>query len=144
MARQHAGRYAAKHPAGTRVSPPIEQAIRRKLDDNRIACHAAHEIAVSLGVTPQEVGVGIDLLEARISHCQLGLFGHRHVHKDKPSIAPVDADLRTAIEGALIDGRLSCADAWRIADMRGIPRAEVAKACNAMNLKVNQCQLGAF
>ena len=76
MAREHAGHYAAKHPPGTRVAPAIEQAVREKLKANRITCRDAHEIAATLGVGVEEVGVGIDLMEARISNCQLGLFGH--------------------------------------------------------------------
>jgi len=143
MAHQDAGRYAAKHPPGTSVAPSVEQAIREKLTENKIACRVAHEIAATLGISPHDVGVGIDLLEARISHCQLGLFGHGQ-KEDTPSSLPVDPDLRSAIEAALIDGRLRCVDAWRIADTRGIPRVRVAKACDAMNLKVTKCQLGAF
>ena len=144
MARQHAGRYAAKHPPGTRVSSAIEQAVRDKLNDNRITCRDAHEIASSLGVSAREVGVGIDLLEARISNCQLGLFGHERDRGEPASSAEVGHELRAAIEDALIDGRLCCADAWRIAGTLAVSRPDVAKACDAMKLKVSICQLGAF
>jgi hypothetical protein len=144
MAREHAGHYAAKHPPGTRVAPAIEQAVREKLKENRITCRDAHEIAATLGVGVEEVGVGIDLMEARISNCQLGLFGH---DRDRDVTGPsteVDHALKEAIEKALIDGRLQCADAWRIADALAVSRSHVAKACDAMKVKVSRCQLGAF
>jgi len=144
MSKQNAGHYAAKHPPGTRVAPSIEQAIRDRLTENKITCRAAHEIAADLGVSPQEVGVGIDLLEARISQCQLGLFGHGQPHEDASSLDTVPAELRADIEAAVIDGRLGCADAWRIADARDIPRARITKFCNAMKVKISKCQIGAF
>ena len=144
MSKQNAGHYAAKHPPGTRVSPSIEQAIRDKMTDNKITCRAAHDIAAALGVEPQEVGVGIDLLEARISQCQLGLFGHGQPHEDASSSDTVPPEFRAGIEAAVIDGRLGCADAWRIADARGIPRARITKFCNAMKVKISKCQIGAF
>ena len=144
MAHQHAGRYAAKHPAGTRVTPAIEQAVRNRLNNNKIACRAAHEIAASLGVSAREVGIGIDLLEARISNCQLGLFGYGRDRKEPVSPPKVGHELKNAIENALIDGRLNCADAWKIADTLGVPRPEVARACDTLKLKVSRCQLGAF
>ncbi len=149
MAREHAGHYAAKHPPGTRVAPTIEQAVRERLTENRITCRAAHEIAASLGVEAKEVGIAIDLIEARISNCQLGLFGHGRVRDNKPpqpppAHAPINQELRTAIENALVDGRLRCADSWRIADGFGISRVDVAIACDAMKLKICQCQIGAF
>lgn len=144
MAREHAGHYAAKHSPGTRVAPAIEEAVRKKVHDNRITCRDAHDIAASLGVDVRDVGICIDLMEVRLSNCQLGLFGHgRDRNKGTPP-DEVDPALKTAIERALVDGRLSCAEAWRIADESGLPRPDVAKACNAMKLKVNKCQLGAF
>jgi hypothetical protein len=149
MAREHAGHYSAKHPPGTRVAPAIEQAVRERLSDNRITCRAAHEIAASLGVEAKEVGIAIDLMEARISNCQLGLFGHGRDRGSKTpqsptAQAPIDQELRTAIENALVDGRLRCADSWRIADRFGISRVDIAKVCDAMKLKICQCQIGAF
>jgi len=144
MSKQNAGHYAAKHPPGTRVAPSIEQAIRDRLTENKITCRAAHEIAATLGVSPQEVGVGIDLLEARISQCQLGLFGHGQPHEDASSPDTVPAELRADIEAAVINGRLGCAGAWRIADARDIPRARITKFCNAMKVKISKCQIGAF
>jgi len=144
MSKQNAGHYAAKHPPGTRVSLSIEQAIRDKMTENKITCRTAHEIAAALGVSPQEVGVGIDLLEARISQCQLGLFGHGQPHEDASSSDTVPPEFRADIEAAIIDGRLGCADAWRIADARSIPRARIAKFCNAMKVKISKCQIGAF
>ena len=77
MGHEDAGHYAAKHPQGTRANPDIEKRLKERIADGRIGCAAAHAVAGELGVPPSEVGVAIDLLEARIEKCQLGLFGYR-------------------------------------------------------------------
>ena len=40
--------------------------------------------------------------------------------------------------------RLSCADAFRIADDLGVPLAVVGRTCNELGIKVRSCQLGCF
>ena len=49
---------------------------KKKMKNNRISCAGAHKIASVLHAAPAEVGRTIDLLEARIVKCQLGLFGY--------------------------------------------------------------------
>jgi len=143
MTHHDSGHFSAKHPDGTSVSPALRQAVQDRLVDNEITCHAAHAICEALHVTPREVGIAIDLQEGRIRKCQLGLFGYP---KGKPMKAAetVGPELRAAIEAALVDGRLPCVEAWRIADAGGIARLAVANACEALKIKIKPCQLGAF
>ncbi|MBW2650282.1 MAG: hypothetical protein JRC66_04570, partial [Deltaproteobacteria bacterium] len=91
MTHEDAGHYAAKHAAGTRTDPGVEEAVRDKIKDGHITCASAHKIALDLEVTPAEVGVAVDLMEARLSRCQLGLFGYtpdRRIVKPANEVSP--------------------------------------------------------
>lgn len=138
------GKYASKHPPGTRVAPEVESALRENLQDGTISCAAAHRIASRLNVPPSVVGVGIDLLDAGLVRCQLGLFGYT---PRKKAVVPADSvspELEAKIRDKLVDGVLPCAEAWSIADESGIPRMKVAAACEALSVRIKPCQLGAF
>ena len=144
MTHEDSGHYAAKHPHES-IDPAIADAIRAQADQGRISCTAAHAIAAAQACPPRTVGVNIDLLEYRINHCQLGLFGHGE-HKGKAvkkstSVAP---DLEKTIRDSLQNDRITCEAAWDVADRFGIPRMAVADACEALGIKVSTCQLGAF
>ena len=144
MTHEDAGHYAAKHPKGVEADPKIVEQIRQKLSDNHISCAAAHEIAATLSVSPAQVGMTIDLLEARITKCQLGLFGYspqKNIVKPAESVSP---DLKKAIETNLIDSHISCERCWEIASQQGLKKIEVASACEALSMKIKPCQLGAF
>jgi hypothetical protein len=112
--------------------------------DGCIACAVSHEIAKRLGIEPIRVGQAIDLLEGRIEKCQLGLFGYGTPKKIAKAGESVDSALRTRILSAAADGRLTCAEAWRIAATAGITRLAMGNACETVGVKVIQCQLGAF
>lgn len=144
MAHHHAGGFAAKHPPGTTVAPAIVKAVKGSLAVGAITCRSAHEVAATLGVPPREVGVAIDMLEAHIRKCQLGLFGYGPGRKAVKAAGKVAPELKASISAAVVSGRLACAEAWRIADNAGIPRIAVADACEAMAVKIGTCQLGAF
>ena len=144
MTHEDAGHYAAKHPKGVEADPKIVEQLRQKLSENHISCVAAHEIAATLSVSPAQVGMTIDLLEARITKCQLGLFGYspqKNIVKPAESVSP---DLKKAIETNLTDGRISCEPCWEIASQQGLKKIEVSSACETLNIKIKPCQLGAF
>ena len=42
------------------------------------------------------------------------------------------------------DGRLSCAEIFRIAEESGVPRKRVGELMNELEFKVVHCQLGCF
>lgn len=136
--------YAGKHAAGARPDPRIAEALRKSADQGEIRCAEAFAVAERLGVTPAEVGRTLDLLEMRIVRCQLGLFGYRpkkRVVKPAESVAP---DLARALGEGLDEDRLPCATAWSIAQAHGLSRLAVAAACEAQQVKISRCQLGAF
>lgn len=144
MTHNDRGHYAAKHPKGAVAAIAIGQAVQERCDDQGITCFAAHQIAKELGVPPRDVGIAVDLLETRIRKCQLGLFGYGEPHKAVKPATDIAPDVKSAIEKSLIEGRLPCAEAWRIADSISMPRLELANYCEALNIRICRCQLGAF
>lgn len=144
MTHEDAGHYAAKHPVA-KTDPAIAAAIEEKQTDGRISCAAAHAIASKLSCSPGTVGINIDLLEKRISKCQLGLFGHGSKKgKAVAKASSIDAELETAIRAAMDGDRITCKAAWEVAERLNLKRLDVACACEALEVKIGQCQLGAF
>ncbi|TFG93521.1 MAG: hypothetical protein E4H15_01155 [Syntrophobacterales bacterium] len=144
MAHEDAGHYAAKHGAKTRPAPAVEQALRDAIEDSTITCAAAHKIAHTLDVPPAEVGVAVDLMEARLTRCQMGLFGYAPEGRIVQPAGEVLPELAGAIREALVDGRLPCLSSWEIAKRFGLAKMDVACACEALHIKISSCQLGAF
>jgi hypothetical protein len=144
MTHEDAGHYAAKHSPDRKPDEALLERIRGACKDNRITCAAAHKIADEQKVSPSEVGFTIDFLEARINRCQLGLFGYSPQRRIVKAAETISDELERAIRDELVDNRLSCARAWDIADRMSISRMDVASACERLNIKISQCQLGAF
>jgi hypothetical protein len=122
----------------------IAAAIKERAPEGTLRCAAAFRIAEDLGVKPLTVGQVADALNVRLTHCQLGLFGYgeqKSVVKPAQEVAP---ELEQAIREGLILGRLPCAVAWAITARFGIPKLHVANAAEKMELRIGQCQLGAF
>jgi hypothetical protein len=144
MAHEDTGHYAAKHPGG-RIDKDTADAIAVKEKEGRITCVAAHVIAKKLGCSPQAVGMNVDLLEKRIRRCQLGLFGYGMKKKKmvKPA-AMVTRKLESAIREAMEGDRITCQAAWDLAKKMSLTKMEVSSACEAMGVRVKNCQLGAF
>lgn len=143
MTHEDAGQYAAKH-AGAAVNPDIAAQLPQHIAGGCITCAAAHAVARSLGAAPAQVGMAVDLLEARIIQCQLGLFGWDEGQKPVAQRGEEQTALRRAIEKALVDGRLPCAAAWAIARSLAVGKPAVAQACDGLGIKICRCQLGAF
>lgn len=144
MTHEDAGHYGAKHPAGTTCDPAVVAAVRERMVDDTIACTAAHEAAAACGVAPAEVGRAADLLECRLSECQLGLFGYSPQRRIVEPAEEITGELRERLTGAATDGRISCASCWAIADTLHIERMAAAAGCELLGLKITHCQLGAF
>lgn len=127
----------------------LEAAVRQAVgEDNQLPCPVAFKIAGELKLTPLQVGEMADKLGIRLSHCQLGLFGYGPKSEGKHRIvcpmSEIPADLKRAIEEALVDGRLPCAAAWEIAARFRRPRLDIANAAEGLGIRINKCQLGAF
>ncbi len=144
MSDQAKGKFSEKHPPGARPDPELAQLVQKRMHSGRISCAAAHKIAHQAGTTPAEIGRTIDLLEGRLEKCQLGLFGYGPEKKVVKPAPAVSSELQAMINAKVINGKLSCSDAWQIAQQLSIGKLEVAAACETLAIKIKPCQLGAF
>jgi hypothetical protein len=144
MTREQGPKFSEKHAADTQMDPAVKQKVEDKIKNNEISCAVAFQIAEELKAAPAEVGKGIDLLDIRLVKCQLGLFGYRPGKKAIKPKSPQSRDLEEAIHLALVEKKLSCRAAWDIAHRFNVPKMAVSAACEALNIKIKPCQLGAF
>ena len=144
MAHEDKGKYFKKHPEGSKVDDELKQEIINHIKNNNISCKKAEEIAGELVVTLEETGKAIDILNINITKCQLGLFGYGETKKIVQPAKEITPEMKGSITSALKDGALSCTAAWEIAKKLNIPRMKVCSACEAMEIKIKPCQLGAF
>lgn len=122
----------------------IAAAIQERVREGTLRCAAAFHIAEELNVTPQAVGEAAGDLDVRLVRCQLGLFGHGEQKKVVEPATEVSPQLEQAIREELAEGRLSCAAAWAIAARFKMPKLHVANAAEKLQIRIGQCQLGAF
>ena len=143
MTHEDQGHYADKYK-GVKIDPTISKKIKALAQNNTITCSSAHRAAKDLGVSPAQIGVQADLLELRISQCQMGLFGYgKGIKKIDPSIHLGD-DLWASLEKAGKDKRISCALCWEMAARFKMKKLDMGSACEKLDLKIKPCQLGAF
>ena len=136
--------FAKKHGPGAKANPKIEAALRQEVSSGELPCAVAFKIAFDLNVQPKEVGHVADLLEMRLTKCQLGLFGYQPAKRIVKPAEHVSGDLEKAIKERLDHGRLPCVSAWNIANDLGIRKMKVSSACQALGIKISACQIGAF
>ncbi len=144
MTREHEGNFAQKHGPDARLDPAVKEKIEKKIKNGQLGCAAAFQIAEELGISPAEIGKALDLMEIKLMKCQLGLFGYEPGKKKVEPKKPESPGLAGAIEAALADGKLSCHDAWDLARRFNVGKMTVSAACEALNIKIKACQLGAF
>ena len=143
MARKDKGHFSAKHP-GAAVKKEVAELLKKTKVDGAMTCPLAFQAAGELKLTPAEVGLALDILEIPISKCQLGLFGYSPVSRIIQPAESVPEDLEAAIRNALKDGRLACAETFRIAKEFKLAKIRVSSACEKLKIKISACQLGAF
>lgn len=122
----------------------LQKAILSSAQNNRLSCSMAFQLAQHLNIEPIEIGGACDRLDIKLVRCQLGLFGHDDKKRLVSPQKEPDAVLRDAIINALVNKRLPCITAWSIALRLGLARPEISVACDALNIKIGPCQLGAF
>jgi hypothetical protein len=144
MARRHKGDFSAKHHPDTTIAPEVNAALTARISKGKITCKTAFDLAASLSLAPSVIGTAIDLQEGRITHCQLGLFGHARKSSLLEGNDSVDAPLAADIKAAQENNRLSCQQAWKIADDHNLSRLSVGRACESLHVRICRCQLGAF
>ncbi len=143
MAHEDKGHYANKHQ-GKSIDPIISKKINSLADDGNLTCSAAHKIGKDIGISASQIGVQTDLMEYRISQCQLGLFGYSPEKKRINPDIDISKDLMAALDKANIDGKISCSQCWEIAKALKITKLDLGSACEKKGIRIKPCQLGAF
>lgn len=144
MTHEDKGKYFKKHPENSEIDEDLKNEILEQVKNNNITCKKAEEIASERGSSLEETGRTIDILNVNITKCQLGLFGYGEAKKIVQAAKEIPPELKESITAALKDEKLSCIAAWEIADKLNISRMKVAAACEALQIKIKPCQLGAF
>jgi hypothetical protein len=124
--------------------PNIMEKIRQSTKSGALPCAVAFDIAKSFGVAPLKVGRTADSMSVSLSKCQLGLFGYKPNKKIVKQRPAEKGSISDAIRDGLVENRLPCKTAWSIAADCNISKLSVANACEAMEVKIKPCQLGAF
>ena len=137
-------KFSAKHGPNAQANPIVKEKVNKHAAQGNLPCAVAFKIADELGVPPAEIGKTADLMDLRLSKCQLGLFGYQPDKKAVKARSPENRQMEDAIREALDAGKLACSDAWDIAGRFKVPKMAVSGACESLNIKIKPCQLGAF
>ena len=147
MIRHHEGKYAAKHTIDIKPDEKIAGAITDQLQNGKLSCTAACAISAQQEVSLAAIGRNADLIEARITKCLLGFFGHRDASGEKLKPEPA-LSVPKAVEEAIAargqNGVLTCKALWDVGRETNTSKKELGRICQTLNLKVVRCQLGAF
>ncbi|MFO8111134.1 MAG: hypothetical protein R6T92_01365 [Desulfosalsimonadaceae bacterium] len=122
----------------------IREIVANHAQSGELACKQAFAAAKTLGTNPSVIGQYADEMGLRLVACQLGLFGYRPEKKIVAPVHPVNMHLAAAIEKHLLGGKLPCSAAFEIAEKMSLKKMDVSGACEAMDIKIKPCQLGAF
>ena len=143
MTHQNTGNYTAKHSDSQ--SPEIlKDKVAEAAENNQLSCSKAHKLAQETGFSPAQVGRVADLLEIRLTGCQLGLFGQgRKKNKIEAATTPAP-ELCEALTDGLKNNCLPCLEAWETAARLNLKKTDITAACEALKIKISPCQLGAF
>ena len=144
MTLEKGQKFSEKHGPDAQANPIAREKINRLAKDGELACAVAFKIAGELGLSPAEIGRTVDLLNLKLSKCQLGLFGYKPDKKKVKAARPENRQIEEAIRNALDDGKLACCEAWEIANRYNVPKMTVSGACESLGIKIKPCQLGAF
>lgn len=144
MPKDNDGHFAQKHSSESETDARVTDALRQRVSDGEIPCAVAFKVASDLDVAPAFVGKTADLLELRLTKCQMGLFGYEPNKRIVKPAETVSEELETCIGRELTDNRLPCKKAWEIAENLSLGKMAVSSACEHLGIKINACQLGAF
>ena len=136
--------FTQKHKSDVKPDKLIKEKIFKYSISGKLPCFVAFKIVKELRVSPADVGKTVDLLNFRLTKCQLGLYGYQPKKKKVKPKMPLDQSLKNAITDAVVNGKLSCKKVWGIASLCNVHKLRVSCACEAMKIKIIKCQLGAF
>ena len=135
---------ADKHRSDKKPDSLIKYEILKHSLNSELSCASAFLIAKKLNVSPGRVGMITDSINCRLVKCRMGLFGYRPDKKIVKPVKTANQNLKNTITDNLVEGKLECKIAWDIASRFKVNKMTVSGICEDMNIKINECQLGAF
>lgn len=135
---------ADKHRPDAKPDSSIKYEILKHSLNSELSCTSAFLIAKEFNVSPNKVGMIANLINCRLVKCQMGLFGYRPDKKIVKPLKTANQNLKNTITDNLVEGKLECKIAWNIASSFKVNKMTVSGICEDMNIKINECQLGAF
>jgi hypothetical protein len=136
--------FSTKYGPDEKPDTSIKNEILKQTKNEKVPCAVAFEIAKALQISPETVGKTADLMNFKLTKCQLGLFGYQPKKKIIKPQDSIKADVKDAVSDALVQGSLSCKRAWDIASRLHVRKMTVSAACEVMGVKIKDCQIGAF
>ena len=98
----------------------------------------------SQNCSPKQIGTQADLLELRITQCQLGLFGHAKGKKNFNPDTHMTQELKDRILECQSDGTIACSTCWELAKEFKLSKLDMGSACEQLEIRIKPCQLGVF
>ncbi len=122
----------------------LESEVKASLVEGYLPCDVAFEVARKLKVPPKAVADVANRLKIKIINCRLGCFAVGKAKPYEPDEQTINETVAERIKGSLVDGRLPCAVAFRLAKELGISLKEIGDLANRLKIKIVNCQLGCF
>jgi len=126
------------------MSVELEEKLKSYLVEGGLPCAVAFDIAKELKVNRGEVGDAANKLGIRVRDCQLGFFSKEKATHEDLKGKEIDRKVIDEIESSLVEGRLTCPVAFKIAGTLKVTPKEVGDAATKQGIKVSNCQLGLF
>ncbi len=136
--------FSKKHSIDTEIDENIKKEVLERSKNKELPCAIAFAISADTKTPIDQIGIIADLSRIKLIKCQLGLFGYQPEKKMVSGKKDVDPTLKRHIVNHVSEGRLSCRKVWEIASLSNVSKMHVSNACEAMNVKIAPCQLGAF
>ncbi len=126
------------------MSGELEEKVKASLVEGGLPCATAWEIAGESNISRREMGTELNGLGIRCHDCQLGAFGTKKATHEELAGKQENPVIAEQIGTSLVDGRLPCPVAFKIAETLQVAPLEVGDTATLQKIKVNKCQLGFF
>ena len=143
MTKKNAKDYIKKH-SGKKINKKAEKIIKQKSKNEKITCDSLYVAAKEIGITSSEAGIQVDLMGLKLIECQLGLFGYLPNGKIFKKNIKFSKEIEGIIEENSKQGKITCKKCWEIAKNLKMKKLDISSIANIKNIRIKNCQFGAF
>jgi hypothetical protein len=126
------------------MSSSLEEKIQSSLSNGGVLCQVAWDIAKTENVSRGALGEELNRLKIKVHDCQLGCFGSQKATHKELAGQQANPVVLEKIQASLVDGRLPCPMAFKIAETIQVTPREVGDTASLKDIRVSKCQLGCF